>query len=144
MFVKSRRAALCGAVLALLAGQALGGTHPRLLISPADVPRLRYACGVATDYDAANGGRPGSHVLEFQALRSHSLGRLADDPLPGEISAVAFLHWIEPADPLAAQRLALIERTLRPPGAAHIHHQSCAVRGPAYGRRQPARSSRLS
>ena len=120
MFVKSRRAALCGAVLALLAGQALGGTHPRLLISPADVPRLRYACGVATDYDAANGGRPGSHVLEFQALRSHSLGRLADDPLPGEISAVAFLHLIEPADPLAAQRLALIERTLRQPGPALV------------------------
>ena len=112
MFVKSRRAALCGAVLALLAGQALGGTHPRLLISPADVPRLRYACGVATDYDAANGGRPGSHVLEFQALRSHSLRRLADDPLPGEISAVAFLHLIEPAEALTPDGLELSEQCM--------------------------------
>jgi hypothetical protein len=112
-------AAVCGVASASLGSIAFGGVHPKLLLTGDDMPRLRHVCGVsAGGADSGELGRAGAHAPEFQALRSHFGKRLGDDLLPGEVSAAAFLHLIDPGDPLDARRLKLIEATLRDPSAS--------------------------
>ena len=58
---------------------ARAGDHPSLLITPADVSRLRHACGVGQPAEATEAaGKFGRHAADFQAVRHH-LAR----PMPG-------------------------------------------------------------
>lgn len=99
---------------------ALGGSHPSLLLGPADLPRLRHACGLAPPPAGQPGGRAGARAPEFQALRTYMNAHDGGDILPGEVSAAAFLHLVDPHDPHDIARLTLISRALREPiGLAH-------------------------
>lgn len=95
---------------------ARGGPHPRLLIKPDDLPRLRHACGVGVSpSDVQRRGRFGEQAAAFNALRSYFSQRLGDVVLPGELPAAAFLHLVSPDDPRDAARLAAINNTLTRP-----------------------------
>jgi hypothetical protein len=101
-------------LLAAAAQIALGGVHPRLLITSEDLPRLRHACGVSYGPEvAAPTERAGYRAAEFQSLRAHLTGRGGAATLPGELAAIAFLHLVDPADALDAARLWLLEAALR-------------------------------
>ncbi len=103
-------------VILLSAGRAEAGEHPRLLIAADDLPRLRHACGVgdATGAPAA-WGKFGRRAADYQILRSHVARGAAEQPLPGELAAAAFLHLIDSDDPRDASRLALVNRAFRKP-----------------------------
>jgi hypothetical protein len=103
--------------LAILATAAAQGTpHPRLLIQPDDLPRLRHACGIGTTPPDTRGlGRFGACSDEFNALRAYFSQRLGDVVLPGELPAAAFLHLVDPDDPGAAARLAALNDALLRP-----------------------------
>ncbi|MCK4343195.1 MAG: heparinase II/III family protein [Phycisphaerae bacterium] len=104
-------ASLCGLVIPV----GIAGEHPRLLISPADIPRLKHACGIGQPGEAAGWGRFGSQAADFQALRGYFAKQVPDEPLPGELLAAAFLHLVDPSDPNDAGRLRVIEYSLRSP-----------------------------
>ena len=111
---RSHWLALLGA--ALVAAPVLAGLHPRILITANDIPRLKHACGVESGAAGVAGlGRAGSHAADFQSLRSHFAGRQGVDVLPGELSGAAFLHLVDPDDPLDRARIALVNRALRQP-----------------------------
>ena len=111
------RIALASAAMFLLsAGHAVlrADDHPRLLIGPDDVPRLRHACGVGEPADASRGwGKFGRFAADFQALRMHSLRRVPSAPLPGELLAAAFLHLVDPSSPGDAGGRELINAALQ-------------------------------
>ncbi|MFH1746860.1 MAG: heparinase II/III family protein [Planctomycetota bacterium] len=103
-------------ILCLGAAPNFAGTHPTLLLTPDDLPRLRHACGIAGYAEQADPpGRAGRRAREFQTLRSHFAARVDPELLPGELSAAAFLHLIDPDDPLDRQRMSLINSALREP-----------------------------
>lgn len=103
---------LCLGPVAL--GQAL--EHPRLFISPADIPRLRHLCGTSAPESAIAGHGPhGSRAADFGALRMRMAQEFADVMLPGEIAAAAFLHLVAPSDPGDRARLDLIADALNNP-----------------------------
>ena len=105
---------LVGAALSV--ATALAGQHPRLLITPEDIPRLRHACGIGPGPDEVEGlGRAGSHAAEFQSLRNHFTARQDAEILPGELTGAAFLHLVDPDDPLDRARIALVNRSLQRP-----------------------------
>ena len=109
-------AALLIAITPVLAAHA--GEHPALLLSHADLPRLRHACGVAQPHGpAADCGRSGVRAADFQTLRAYFAIRLGTDVLPGELPALAFLHLVDPHDPADAARVQIIERVLSQPAA---------------------------
>jgi hypothetical protein len=90
--------------------------HPKLLIGPDDLPRLRHACGTAAPGEAAQGwGRAGARAREFQSLRTHFARRLEGQALPGELLGAAFLHLVDPSDPFDPQRVELINQALCEP-----------------------------
>jgi hypothetical protein len=103
------------------AALACAGPHPRLLISPADVPRLRRACGIETAPDGKPGGAGfGSHSADYQALRAGCAHLHDGEPLPGELPAASFLHVISPRDADDAARLRWIRTVLQRPMTAMI------------------------
>jgi len=104
------------AVLAWTVGVSPGraGEHPRLLISRADVPRLRHACGIETTPGRDPGaGRFGACAADFQALRASFAHPRGDETLPGELPAAAFLHLVDPRDTDDAARLRWINSALQ-------------------------------
>lgn len=106
--------------VAILAGAAIvhAGSHPSLLISPRDLPRLRHLYGVAPAVEAAEmsaWGRHGRFAEDYQALRAYFGQHVPIEPLPGEVLAAALVHLIEPDDPADASRLRFIEAALRGP-----------------------------
>lgn len=106
-------------VLYLLNGLACAAAdeQPRLLLSAADLPRLRHTCGVGPPGEAAAWGRFAARAADFQALRAHFSRRVDGVALPGEVLAAAFLHLVDPRAPEDAARLALVAATLeQPPG----------------------------
>lgn len=92
----------------LFTAVAPGGTHPALLMSARDLPRLRHVCGVEATPTASNGSC-GVRAADFNALRQHFVERPEGDALPGELAAAAFLLCVAPHEPGADQRLALLE-----------------------------------
>jgi hypothetical protein len=95
---------------------AHAGRHPRLLIKPDDIPRLKHACGVeALPADARSRRRFGEQGTEFNTLRFYFSQRLGNIVLPGEVLATAFLHLVSPEEPGDAARLALINNALTQP-----------------------------
>ena len=106
-------------ILALgLIQAAAAGTHPKLFITPTDRARLRHACGVGAP--AGQAGRFGAQAAHFNALRSYFADRVVvGATLPGELSAAAFLHVVDPDDPGEGSRLEMINGALREsPGLA--------------------------
>ncbi len=92
--------------------------HPRLLIKPSDIPRLKHACGIEAPATPTPGrGRSGEFAAEFNALRFYFSQLVGDAVLPGEVPAAAFLHLVNPEDPGDAARLAVINRALSQPAA---------------------------
>ncbi|MBU0617281.1 MAG: hypothetical protein KKI02_06170, partial [Planctomycetes bacterium] len=112
-----RHALLLIAGLAILSSQtAPAGPHPRLLIGPDDIVRLKHACGVKmAPADARGLGRFGERARDFDALRSYFSQRLGDVVLPGELPAAAFLNLVAPDDPGETARLAAINHALTQP-----------------------------
>ncbi|MBU0640290.1 MAG: heparinase II/III family protein [Planctomycetes bacterium] len=107
--------------VALVAGlvvsfAARAAEHPRLFITPRDIPRMRHACGLGTPAaDAPSSGRFGAASLDFNAVRACLAQRIGTAVLPGELSAAAFLHVVDPTDPADARRLEIINRALKQP-----------------------------
>lgn len=98
------------------AAAAAAGTHPRLLIGPEDIPRLRQLCGTsAPDAAIAGHGPHGSHADDFRLLRMRMAQEFGDVMLPGEPAAAAFLHVVAPDDPGDRARLDLIANALNNP-----------------------------
>lgn len=90
-------AALLNVSFALSTGWA--GEHPRLLILAEAVPRLRHLCGVGPPAEAERGwGRFGGRAAEYQAVRGYFSDRVESEVLPGELTAAAFLHIVDPRD----------------------------------------------
>ena len=101
-----------------LAGTATGALqaadHPRLLLAPTDLPRLRHLCGVGSAVETDPGwGKFGSAAADFQLLRRHFSGYLGEEPLPGELLAAAFLHLVDPNDTADVNRLGLLNGILQ-------------------------------
>jgi hypothetical protein len=93
---------------------ACAGEHPRLLVSAADVPRLRHACGSATAAATLpEWGRSGAHSADFQAVRAAFVHPHEGELLPGELAAAAFLHLMDPLDAGDALRLRAVNATLQ-------------------------------
>ncbi len=89
---------------ALAVSSALASDRPRLLIRPADLPRIRHL---------ANEQAAGSAALA--AIRSYFADAPQSLALPGELSAAAFQHLAEPT-PAQRQRAAQrVEATLADP-----------------------------
>lgn len=119
----------CAALAIVSGAAAFAGSHPRLLVSADDLPRLRHACGIGEPQLRAGAGPFASRSTEFMALRSHlarwpetighgEAGASGDRPvvaLPGDIAAAALLHLIAPDDPGDASRLAILNAALRSP-----------------------------
>lgn len=100
------------AALLLAPSAALAGPHPRLLITPADLPRIRHACGVARSDDASKspwGGNAG----DYQALRNYFSPQVREATLPGELLAIGFLHLVDPSDPQDGTRIEMLNQRLR-------------------------------
>jgi len=92
--------------------------HPRLLITAQDVPRLRHLCGTRQAAETGdNWGRFGRSAPDFQTLRAHATARVGAELLPGELTAAAFLHVVDPNDPADASRLAVINAALLEPAS---------------------------
>ena len=88
--------ALLPALIVALAAHA--GDHPILLLSRADVPQLRRACGVAEPARLPEDRtRPGARSADFQALRAYFVTRPNADVLPGELPADESVSWTGPA-----------------------------------------------
>lgn len=95
-----------------------GGEHPSLLITAEDVPRLRHACGVGPSGNAQPAwGRFGRRAADYLILRGSLSGRADHGELPGELTAIAFLHLIDGTDPGDATRLQTINTVLQEPPA---------------------------
>lgn len=109
--------ALAGLVLALVpVPLSRAGEHPALLLSAADVPRLKHVCGLPAPATIdPSWGRSGARAADFQALRAGLVARSGDDVLPGELLAAAFLHVVDDDDPTDRVRVRLIESALRAP-----------------------------
>lgn len=93
---------------------AVAGEHPRLFMRAADLPRIRHACGVRADEVPADAGRFGAAAPAFQRLRALDITP-AGPLLPGELTALAFVHTVDPNAPRNADRLAAITARLRKP-----------------------------
>ncbi len=102
-------------LLSVAAPSAHAGEHPNLLLSPADLSRLRHVCGVAqaTDTTTDVAGRFGARTADFQALRAWFTRPHEGEALPGELLAAAFLHLVDPLDTNDAARLRLISSALQ-------------------------------
>jgi hypothetical protein len=115
----TRRTALTvGALLCVIGGTtpARSGPHPCLLISPDDVARLQHVCGVPTAAAPEAGAlRAGGRAVEFQELRAYFAGRIDAGILPGEVTAAAFLHMVDPSDRLDWARVAIVTNALSDP-----------------------------
>jgi len=112
MPVRTRR--LMG-ILAL-AGAAACATHaehPRLLLTPEELPAIRARCGVRPAAGATYGF--GTHATEYQTLRAWFAARPDGPPQPGELVAAAFLHLVAPGGDGDAARLRMIETALLEP-----------------------------
>jgi hypothetical protein len=99
------------AVIANTFPPTIAGTHPTLLITPNDVPRIRHLCGVGEPGDAAF-GRFGAASANWLALRKHFRERVGDTLLPGELASAAFMHIVDPGEAGDAKRIASIEAAL--------------------------------
>ena len=104
------------AVTIAVASPLFAGEHPRLFVTPGDLPRLRHACGLQTPgADTSGLGKFGRSADGFHALRLRISQGLEAFALPGEVAAAAFLHLVDPDDPGDAVRLAFINRALSDP-----------------------------
>lgn len=95
-------------LIAAFATTAIAGTHPSLLVTPAELPHIRRLAGVAdggTASNAAAEGKFGGLAADYQALRAHLALPIGDQPLPGELLAAAFMHMVDPADVGDATRI---------------------------------------
>jgi len=88
--------------------------HPRLLLQPRDLPRIRHVCGIGSPGEAAL-GKFGARASEYQSLRAHFSRQALTEPLPGEVLAAAFLNVADPQDPGCAARLRIISAALAQP-----------------------------
>ena len=110
------RAAVLALCCAAMAGRLSAAPHPRLLMTPDDLPRLRHVCGVGEPMAPSAGLSPfGCHRSDFQAVRAWIDHRVAGEALPGELLAAAFLHLVDPHSSADAKRLALIGSALERP-----------------------------
>lgn len=117
------------------------GEHPRLLLRPGDLPRLRQACGLGSESapsagdpsrtragddpggvrsaDSADRGsaalRAGRLAREYQALRVRVGTHIAGELLPGELPGAALLVLLEPNSPQAAHAVRLADAALAAP-----------------------------
>jgi len=110
--------AVATTALVCWAGTAdVGATeHPSLLLTSADVTRVRHTCGAATATDVGHDwGRFGAQAADFQVLRKYFADRPGGGVLPGELLAAAFLHTVDPTDPQDRNWLAVINDTLENP-----------------------------
>lgn len=105
----------------LIASNVIAQDHPRLLIQPKDLPRLRAQCGIV-EADNVTGAGFAADAEAYRALRSYFTARLSVSDtlasvgaLPGELAAAAFLHLIQPDDPADLGRIRLIDGVLRQP-----------------------------
>ena len=107
--------------------------HPRLLLTAADVPRLRHACGVgvplAPTAAGAAASQPGSGAaatqpaagpfgscgVEYKALRAALERHVVGTTLPGELLAAGFLHVAEPEHKGDAACVRIVLDALRHP-----------------------------
>lgn len=106
------------ALLFILASTAtaFAASHPRLLVQSHDLPRLRHACGIGIPDDRhPEWGRQGRLAADYQSLRAYCAQPVAGPPLPGEVSAAACVHLLDPTDTGGRARLALIADALRHP-----------------------------
>lgn len=85
------------AVLLLCVASSLAGEHPRLLITSADLPRIRHAAGTSAPGNEALGPF-GRHSADLNALRAHFAAAPAAGEaglaLPGETLAAAALSLL--------------------------------------------------
>lgn len=116
------RAHLIAALIPLLGFpiHSWAASHPRLLMTDADLGRIRHACGVGDGSTALNGwGRLGAKAADYQALRDYFAARVQGAALPGELLAAAFLQRTSPNAAGRGVRLGLISAALaEPPGLA--------------------------
>ncbi len=105
--------AACAALL-LLTCAASAGDHPRLILRDAELPRIRHAVGLVAD-DSDAGVRFGARAAELNLLRAHFLSRKADDTLPGELLAAAWLLCVDPGGPARQPASQLVQRELAQP-----------------------------
>ena len=92
--------------LCLTAPLGSAGEHPRLLIGPEDLARVRHVCGAGTPSSADQSwGHFGARAADFQALRDCFSNRVEGGVLPGELAAAAFLHLVDAHDPVDRTRL---------------------------------------
>lgn len=96
----------------------IAGSHPRLLIRPEDVPRLRCLAGLARPQADHDPGYVAARSADYQALRQHVQSLGSAEPLPGELAAQAFVCLLEGE----AQRAALerVASELKWPGSPTI------------------------
>ncbi len=109
------------ALLALLLAAivpATAGQHPRLLITPADLPRMRHAAGTGAAGDAGLGVF-GRRSAELRALREHFAAAPADTQaamvLPGETLASAALILLLDDEAQAGRLVRRVEAALQSP-----------------------------
>ncbi|MBL8879839.1 MAG: hypothetical protein JNG88_12030 [Phycisphaerales bacterium] len=99
--------------LAIAAGAALGGEHPRLLIGVDDLPRIRHACGVESA--GAAGGKSGANFADYRAVRDHFGVNAPGELMSGELLAIAFLHLVDGSTTTDAMRMNALSTWFRKP-----------------------------
>lgn len=111
----------------LIAGMGVGwaGEHPRLLITPADVARMRHACGV--DAGATAPGRPGANFADYRAVRDHFVVDSPTELMSGELLAIAFLHLIDGSTTADALRMNVLTHWYRKPDWTAIDLLEAAI-----------------
>jgi len=107
------------AVLLEVSSAAWASDHPRLLLTPADLPRLRHQAGVAgplTETPLPAWGRFGARSADLNAMRRCFSAHIDDDTLPGEALAAAFLQLLDPQDPVATTWRKIVTKALADAG----------------------------
>lgn len=98
------------AAIALLSGMAFSAEHPRLLLQPQDLSRIRTAIGLTGRTDSPV--NLAESAADWRQLQAYFHARESDPLMNGELAAVAFLYMIEPHSPDAPRWIAWVEEAL--------------------------------
>lgn len=111
------RLGVAAVVVLVGASGSWAGQHPRLILRESDLPRIRHVVGVAPDPSVTD-LRYGARAAELNRLRAYFIDRAAEEALPGELLAAAWLAAVDPDGPARRSCLAVVERGLRSPVSA--------------------------